>query len=85
MIKATITRDQIAKAIGAIRRFIPYKNDFARAIYELCKAYSVAIAAELEISPSMVTWEIESHDKTVIFREYLTESGGVESVVYDTI
>ncbi len=83
MIKAELTRDQITKAIGAIRRFIPYKNDFARAIYELCKAYAVAVAKELAIDASMVTWEIES-DKEVIFREYLTPEG-TESVVYDTI
>lgn len=83
MITATMTRDQIAKAIGAIRRFVPYKNDFARAIYELCKAYAVAIAAEKKLAPSMVTWEIES-DKQVVFREYLTPEG-TESVVYDTI
>ena len=83
MIKATMTRDQIAKAIGAIRRFVPYKNDFARAIYELCSAYAVAIAAELQLATSMVTWEVES-DKQVIFREYLTPEG-TESVVYDTI
>lgn len=83
MIKATMTRDQIAKAIGAIRRFVPYKNDFARAIYELCNAYAVAIAAKLELATSMVTWEVES-DKQVIFREYLTPEG-TESVVYDTI
>ena len=83
MIKATMTRDQIAKAIGAIRRFIPYKNDFARAIYELCNAYAVAIAAELQLAPSMVTWEVDS-DKQVVFREYLTPEG-TESVVYDTI
>ena len=83
MIKATMTRDQIAKAIGVIRRFVPYKNDFARAIYELCSAYAVAIAAELQLAPSMVTWEVES-DKQVIFREYLTPEG-TESVVYDTI
>lgn len=83
MIKATMTRDQIAKAIGAIRRFVPYKNDFERAIYELCNAYAVAIAADLTLAPSMVTWEVES-DKQVIFREYLTPEG-TESVVYDTI
>ena len=83
MIKATMTRDQIAKAIGAIRRFVPYKNDFARAIYELCRAYAVAIAAELMLAPSMVTWEVES-DKQVIFREYLTPEG-TDGVVYDTI
>ena len=74
MIKATMTRDQIAKAIGAIRRFIPYKNDFARAIYELCKAYAEAVAKDLTIDASMVTWEIES-DKQVVFREYLTPRG----------
>ena len=83
MIKATMTRDQIAKAIGAIRRFVPYKNDFARAIYELCRAYVVAIAVELKLAPAMITWEVES-DKQVIFREYLTPEG-TESVVYDTI
>ena len=83
MIKATMTRDQIAKAIGAIRCFVPYKNDFARAIYELCSAYAVAIAVELQLAPTMVTWEVES-DKQVIFREYLTPEG-TESVVYDTI
>ena len=83
MIKATMTRDQIAKAIGAIRRFVPYKNDFARAIYELCSAYAAAIAAELTFDKSMITWEVES-DKQVIFREYLTPEG-TESVVYDTI
>ena len=83
MIKATMTRDQIAKAIGAIRRFIPYKNDFTRAIYELCSAYATAIAAERKLAPSMITWEVES-DKQVIFREYLTPEG-TESVVYDTI
>lgn len=83
MITATMTRDQIAKAIGAIRRFVPYKNDFARAIYELCKAYSEAVAKELAIDAAMVTWEIES-DKQVVFREYLTPEGA-ESVVYDTI
>lgn len=83
MITATLTRDQIAKAIGAIRRLIPYKNDFARAIYELCKAYAVAVAKTRGISTSMVTWEIES-DKQVIFREYLMPEG-TESVVYDTI
>lgn len=82
MIKATMTRDQIAKAIGAIRRFIPYKNDFARAIYELCKAYSEAVAKERGVNPSMVTWEV-GNDKRVVIREYLTESG-VESVVCDT-
>ena len=83
MIKATMTRDKIAKAIGAIRRFIPYKNDFERAIYELCSAYAAAIAAERKLAPSMITWEVES-DKQVIFREYLTPEG-TESVVYDTI
>lgn len=83
MVTATMTRDQIAKAIGAIRRFVPYKNDFSRAIYELCRAYAGAIAAERGISASMVTWEIES-DKQVIFREYLTPEG-TENVVYDTI
>ena len=83
MITATLSRDQIAKTIGAIRRFIPYKNDFARAIYELCKAYAEAVAKELTIDAAMVTWEIES-DKQVIFREYLTPEG-TESVVYDTI
>lgn len=83
MITATMTRDQIAKAIGAIRRFVPYKNDFARAIYELCSAYAAAIAAELKIDKSIITWEVES-DKQVIFREYLTPEG-TESVVYDTI
>ena len=84
MITATMSRDQIAVAIGAIRRFVPYKNDFARAIYELCKAYAEAIATELEIDKSMVTWEIESSNKQVVFREYLTPEG-VDSVVYDTI
>lgn len=84
MITATITRDQIAIAISAIRRFIPCKNDFARAVYELCKAYAEAIAAGLEIDKSMVTWEIESSNKQVVFREYLTPDG-VNSVVYDTI
>ena len=83
MITATMTRDQIAKAIGAIRRFIPYKNDFARAIYELCKAYTEAVAKSKNIDASMVTWEVES-DKQIIFREYLTPEG-TESVVYDTI
>ena len=83
MITATMTRDQTAKAIGAIRRFVPYKNDFSRAIYELCSVYAAAIAAELKLAPSMVTWEVES-DKQVIFREYLTPEG-TESVVYDTI
>lgn len=83
MITATLSRDKIAKAIGAIRRFVPYKNDFERAIYELCKAYAEAVAKELTISASMVTWEIES-DKQVIFREYLTAEG-TESVIYDTI
>lgn len=83
MIKATMTRDQIAKAIGAIRRFVPYKNDFARAIYELCKAYAEAVAKNKNIDASMVTWEIES-DKQIIFREYLTPEG-TDSVIYDTI
>ena len=83
MIKATMTRDQIAKAIGAIRRFVPYKNDFARAIYELCSAYAAAIAAERKLAPSMITWEVES-DKQVIFREYLTPEG-TDSAIYDTI
>lgn len=83
MIKATMTRDQIAKAIGAIRRFVPYKYDFALAIYELCKAYSEAVAKERGISPSMVTWEVE-YDKRVVIREYLTPEG-TESVIYDTI
>ena len=83
MIKATMTRDQIAKAIGAIRRFVPYKNDFARAIDELCKGYAEAVAKNKNIDTSMVTWEIES-DKHVIFREYLTPEG-TDSVIYDTI
>ena len=83
MIKATMTRDQIANAIGAIRRFVLYKNDFARAIYELCRAYAAAIAAELTIDKSMITWEVES-DKQVIFREYLTPEG-TASAIYDTI
>ena len=83
MITATLSRDQIAKAIGAIRRLVPYKNDFERAIYELCRAYVVAIAVELKLAPAMITWEVES-DKQVIFREYLTPEG-TESVVYDTI
>ena len=83
MINATMTRDQIAKAIGAIRRFVSYKNDFARAVYELCKAYAEAVAKNKNIDASMVTWEIEN-DKQVIFREYLTPEG-TESVVYDTI
>lgn len=83
MITATMTRDQIAKAIGTIRRFVPYKNDFAWAIYELCKAYAEAVAKERGINPSMVTWEVE-YDKRVVIREYLTPEG-TESVVYDTI
>ena len=83
MINATMTRDQIAKAIGAIRRFVSYKNDFARAVYELCKAYAEAVAKNKNIDASMVTWEIEN-DKQVIFREYLTPEG-TESVLYDTI